>query len=123
MNIIGGPEEDREGKPRISHDHFDLSSCTIEVMADRTFRLVSFLVLLSCSFSLAEVETVNGGSDRVEEEAPGFLADTYGAVWFLFFIITGHVWMWGLWWLCWKVATFISSTVDEPLRKAMSNST
>ena len=113
----------RRENPEYHMITFDLTSYTIEVMAGKAYRLVSFLVLLSCGFSLAEVETVNDASNKVEEEAPGFLADTYGAVWFLLFIITGHVWMWGLWWLCWKVATLISSTVDEPLRKAMSNST
>ena len=37
---------------------------------------------------------------------------------FMFFCGSGHVWMYSLWHVAWKVATFISPVVDEPLRKA-----
>ena len=37
---------------------------------------------------------------------------------FLLYCVCGFWWMYALWHMAWKVATFISPVVDEPLRKS-----
>jgi hypothetical protein len=91
-----------------------------EVMGRVVLLFAGLCIFLSYGRSLAEVETTNSESENSEEGVHWFLMDSTYAFLFFMFILTGHVWMWGLWWLGWKVATLLSSKVDEPLRKAMS---
>ena len=41
---------------------------------------------------------------------------------FILYCVCGFWWMYAIWHLVWKLATFISPVVDEPLRKSKAKS-